>query len=215
MGIARVRLGTTPPRGHGPWTSRWLWPATIGSNDGRCVQMAGTQSVPADDRRLRGIPCSRQTVAIVYPQWDLKGLGRFPDHVWPGLDRSERVTRSPCHCDPRAAQNISEHHRPAVGSSMQLLETEPAPQRSDRRALGSPAETNAGHPVRRDRRPPFGPRKDCPTRCEPRAIGRQMSHSLSESTRQITPPIRSGHAPPSTGSRKSDQSVHPGCVLTW
>ena len=42
-----------------------------------------------------------------------------------------------------------------------------------------------------------------------------ISHSLSESTRQITPPIRSGHAPPSQESRKSCQSVHPGKVLTW
>lgn len=45
--------------------------------------------------------------------------------------------------------------------------------------------------------------------------GRQRSHSLSESTRQITPPITSGHAPPSKESRKSSQSVHPCNVLTW
>lgn len=33
-----------------------LYHYVIGSNDGRCVQMAGTQSVQADDLRLLGIP---------------------------------------------------------------------------------------------------------------------------------------------------------------
>ena len=38
---------------------------------------------------------------------------------------------------------------------------------------------------------------------------------VMDPTRQITPPIRSGHAPPSRGSRKNPQSVNPDCVLTW
>ena len=46
-------------------------------------------------------------------------------------------------------------------------------------------------------------------------IVRQRSRSLSESTRQITPPTRNGHAPPSDKSRKSSQSVNPCIVLTW
>ena len=49
--------------------SGWLYPAPIGSNDGRCVQMAGTQSVGADDPSLLGIPRSRRTVASIYPQY--------------------------------------------------------------------------------------------------------------------------------------------------
>lgn len=52
-----------------------------------------------------------------------------------------------------------------------------------------------------------------PYRCEPEPSQKQRSHSLSGSARQITPPISSGHAPPSTGSRKSSQSVHPCHVL--
>jgi hypothetical protein len=39
--------------------------------------MAGTQSVQADDLRLLGIPRSRQTVAIIYPQYST-GLEGFP-----------------------------------------------------------------------------------------------------------------------------------------
>ena len=47
-----------------------LYPSAIGSNDGRCVQMAGTQSEQADDLHLLGIPRSRQTVAITDPHHD-------------------------------------------------------------------------------------------------------------------------------------------------
>jgi len=47
------------------------------------------------------------------------------------------------------------------------------------------------------------------------AIEKERSRSLSESTRQITPRTRNGHAPPSKESRKSCQSVNHRCVLTW
>ncbi|KAI0520676.1 hypothetical protein F5B22DRAFT_597969 [Xylaria bambusicola] len=40
-----------------------------------------------------------------------------------------------------------------------------------------------------------------------------MSRSLSQLSRQITPPTKNGHAPPPTKSRKSSQSVNPHCVL--
>lgn len=75
---ALLRLLLPLKAGHRPSSARaagrlgasWrLYPAIIGSNDGRCVQMAGTQSVRADDPRLLGIPRSRQTVAIIYPQY--------------------------------------------------------------------------------------------------------------------------------------------------
>ena len=55
-------------RGGGTPTSTILYPCTIGSNDGRCVQMTGTQSVRADDSRILGIPRSWQTVADANPQ---------------------------------------------------------------------------------------------------------------------------------------------------
>ena len=43
-------------------------------------------------------------------------------------------------------------------------------------------------------------------------FSRLESCSLSELTRQITPPTKNGHAPPPTESRKSSQSVNPNGV---
>ena len=48
-----------------------------------------------------------------------------------------------------------------------------------------------------------------------RLVSRQESRSLSELTRQITPPTKNGHAPPPTESRKSYQSVNPSSVRAW
>jgi len=172
-----------------------------------------------------------------FPATSGQGLLRAPT----AADRREdaenrRRAPSPCQCSARAAQDIWEHHRPAVGSSMRLhLAAYTAPQRSDKGFLGAlggraaaphstaPTDPRRGggilHGARADPRAcrarpagTAGRRCGCgvrtavvrdPTRCEPEASGRKMSHSLSESTRQITPPIRSGHAPPSTESRKS------------
>ena len=118
-------------------------------------------------------------------------------------------TPSLSQCSARAAQDIWEHHRPAVGSSMRALgSVHSTSEKLNSRLSGIPQLNLQANPEAI----PMGPD---PTKCEPEAIGRQISHSLSESTRQITPPIRIGHAPPSTGSRKSSQSVHPSCVLTW
>ena len=188
--------------------------------------MAGTQSVWADDPGILGIPRSRQTVAIIYPQ-DVSGLQDFPSTSGQGSRRGELVaTPSPRQCSARAAQDIWEHHRPAVGSSMHALGGgHSTSEKLNWKALGSRPGTSPGRGRGEDAAeaapPPHRPLRPaaagglCPTGYELQAIGRQMSHSLSESTRQITPPIRSGHAPPSTGSRKSSQSVHPSCVLTW
>ena len=46
-------------------------------------------------------------------------------------------------------------------------------------------------------------------------FSRRRSRSLTESTRQITPPTKNGHAPPPIESRKSCQSVNPYYVRTW
>ncbi|KAF9508619.1 hypothetical protein BS47DRAFT_1373625 [Hydnum rufescens UP504] len=46
-------------------------------------------------------------------------------------------------------------------------------------------------------------------------FSRLRSRSLSELTRQITPPTKNGHAPPPIESRKSYQSVNPSYVWTW
>ena len=88
--------------------------------------MAGTQSVLADDQRILGIPRSRQTVAIIYPQYGSwvpggTGLQGFPATSGQGLGGCQTETHSLCQCSARAAQNIWEHHRPAVGSSMHAL----------------------------------------------------------------------------------------------
>ena len=45
-------------------------------------------------------------------------------------------------------------------------------------------------------------------------FSRPESRSLSELTRQIAPPTKNGHAPPSNESRKSYQSVNPTVVRT-
>ena len=55
--------------------SSGLYLSAIGSNDGRCVQMAGTQSAQADDLHLLGIPRSRRTVASTDPQSRPVSLG--------------------------------------------------------------------------------------------------------------------------------------------
>ena len=83
--------------------------------------MAGTESVWADDPGVLGIPRSRQTVASIYPQY-VPDSQDFPSALRTGLDRSVSVaTPSPGQCSARAAQDIWEHHRPAVGSSMRAL----------------------------------------------------------------------------------------------
>jgi hypothetical protein len=46
-------------------------------------------------------------------------------------------------------------------------------------------------------------------------FSRIRSRSLTELTRQITPPTKNGHAPPPIESRKSYQSVNPHYVWTW
>ena len=48
-----------------------------------------------------------------------------------------------------------------------------------------------------------------------RLVSRLRSRSLTESTRQITPPTKNGHAPPPIESRNSSRSVNPSHVLTW
>jgi hypothetical protein len=45
--------------------------------------------------------------------------------------------------------------------------------------------------------------------------GQLGSRPLTESTKQITPPTKSGHAPPFKGSRKNTQSVNPHPVRIW
>ena len=56
--------------------------------------------------------------------------------------------------------------------------------------------------------PPVPLRRQCDKRIT-LLFSRTESRSLSELTRQITPPTKNGHAPPPTESRESYQSVNP------
>jgi hypothetical protein len=145
------------------------------------------------------MPRSRQTVAIIYPKHG-SGLWDCPDSSTQGLT-GQAEADSLNQCSARAAQNIWEHHRPAVGSRMQHLEVGHSTSEKQPWLSGSPPgpaepgrtmDTGAG---------PDGPKPYMST--SQGRSGRQRSHSLSGSARQITPPIRSGHAPPSRQSRKS------------
>ena len=62
--------------------------------------------------------------------------------------------------------------------------------------------------------PPVPLRRQCDKRIT-LLFSRTESRSLSELTRQITPPTKNGHAPPPTESRKSYQSVNPSSVRAW
>ena len=53
-----VKHGSTFPPTPKSSKSVDLYPTGIGSNDGRCVQMAGTKSVQTDEVRILGIPRS-------------------------------------------------------------------------------------------------------------------------------------------------------------
>ena len=70
---------------------------SLGWNDGRCVQGAGTYSPRASDTRLLGIPCSRGWVSTLDPNY-----GRLS-----GLPSPFEVgTNCTCHCSSRVAREI-------------------------------------------------------------------------------------------------------------
>ena len=62
---------------------------------------------------------------------------------------------------------------------------------------------------------PQNQRKNLNTKYFSGLFSRIRSRSLSELTRQITPPTKNSHAPPFIESRKSSQSVNPYNVWTW
>ena len=70
---------------------------SLGWNDGRCVQGAGTYSPRADDTRLLGIPCSRGRVTALDPNYGR--LSRLPSLFKVG-------THCTCHCSSRVAREI-------------------------------------------------------------------------------------------------------------
>jgi hypothetical protein len=70
---------------------------SLGWNDGRCVQGAGTYSPHDSDMRLLGIPCSRGWVSTLDPNY-----GRFSRLPPP----FEVGTHCACHCSSRVAREI-------------------------------------------------------------------------------------------------------------
>ena len=161
----------------------------------------------ADDLHLQGIPCSRQKVSKnLSPA--RRRLQRLPtrfqggptlpgQHV--GVQHVLRV--SVVRVRPRTSGGITDL---LSTSGCVYLVAYTAPLRSNPRRSGAraaPTDRNGSHGLPVPRTPYLCSR--------PAAIGRQRSRSLSESTRQITPPTRSGHAPPFRESRKGSRSVNP------
>eukprot|EP00371_Babesia_bovis_P001917 XP_001610564.1 hypothetical protein [Babesia bovis T2Bo] len=62
---------------------------------------------------------------------------------------------------------------------------------------------------------PQSPSMKCARTETERLNSRLRSRSLTELTRQITPPTKNGHAPLPRESRKDNQPVNPYAVWTW
>ena len=123
--------------------------------------MAGTQSVLADDQRLLGIPRSRQTVAIIYPQYGtvLQGFPATfrpgPDRAGAGLPHRANVVR----VRPRTSGSITDlllalacvHFGSVHSTSEKRLNSGFSGDRGRQHRAGGAAATRA-HGPRRDRR---------------------------------------------------------------
>ena len=159
---------------------------SIGSSDGRCVQRAGTQSTQADDLRLLGIPGSRGIIASPDPYHEGGSAG------YPSL--SGRGRR---HAEPFSVARV----RPRTSKGITDL------------LLLSLVRLDAASPSKKKIFPAVRAGREA-DRCR-ELVSRTESRSLSQSSRQITPPTKNGHAPPPTESRKSSQSVNPSSVRAW
>jgi hypothetical protein len=149
-------------------------------------------------QRLRGIPRSRRIIAIIDPHhdWDC----RIPQSFRTRLSTKLCNTRYANHCSARAAEDIEGHHRPVIALSfLGLITHSPSKKRRDQREASHVCECIISLPTPSRNRVP----------AETRLFSRPRSRSLSELTRQVTPPTKNGHAPPSIESRKSYQSVNP------
>jgi hypothetical protein len=101
-------------------TSRCLYSQSITGNDGRCVQEPGTYSLRSDETRIQDIPRSWRIITIHQSPSRLR-LKRFPNPFGPGCHIKAAEARWLNQCSARAAQNIEEHHRPALGSCFNAL----------------------------------------------------------------------------------------------
>ena len=143
---------------------------------------------------------TRPIIAILGPNW-VDVIPVFPRPCGQAGPTKRRASCSHWHCSARVAQSIEEHHRPAVAQNFTKCKTwnpaEKEPTEESPRAKPEPA----------------------PERCLQMTIqtptGQLGSRPLTESTKQITPPTKSGHAPPLREARKNNQSVNPYPFRIW
>ena len=143
---------------------------------------------------------TRPIIAILGPNW-VDVIPVFPRPCGQAGPTKRRSSCSHWHCSARVAQSIEEHHRPAVA------------QNFTKRKTWNPAEKEPTEESPRAKPEP------APERCLQKTIqaptGQLGSRPLTESTKQITPPTKSGHAPPLRESRKNNQSVNPYPFRIW
>jgi len=141
----------------------------------------------ADDPRLLGIPRSRRTIAIVDPHHVVlsKDFPALPGKVEARLSRDAPHNKTPCtqQCSARAAPDIKGHHRPVIALNFHRI---------------APIVAVGGGRLR----PVRAPARSRLTTATHLSSTHSRSRSLTELTRQITPPTKNGHAPPPKESRK-------------
>ena len=143
---------------------------------------------------------------------------------YPFLSKQERpaVLGIVARVRPRASKGITDLLLLSVSDGFRAVD--PSKKSSVSGGLGVGRQESARHPAG-ENAPKYDPHPESdrpPLRVYPthrarssRLVSRGESRSLSELTRQITPPTKNGHAPPSTESRKSSQSVNHARVLAW
>ena len=141
----------------------------------------------ADDPRLLGIPRSRRTIAIVDPHHVVlsKDFPALPGKVAARTFRHAPHNKTPCtqQCSARAAPDIKGHHRPVIALNFHRIAPIVAVGGCHLLVL-----------------PPAATVRLAATQHNSSTHSR--SRSLTELTRQITPPTKNGHAPPPKESRK-------------
>ena len=149
--------------------------------------------------------CAYETFLVARPIIAILGPNRV--YVIPVVPRSFESSRTPCYgnlvltdivvrVSPRTLRSITDLLLPKIS---------PCAKQGILQRRNPPKVTPA------DRSPTKGLLSQAilvPT-------GQLGSRPLTESTKQITPPTKSGHAPPFRGSRKNTQSVNPHPVRIW
>jgi hypothetical protein len=149
----------------------------------------------ADDPRLLGIPRSERRLQALIPI--TLCFRSFPSpprqgRAAPLAGRDHRTNKTHCtqQCSARAAPDIEGHHRPVIALNFHRI----APIVAVGGCHGNSSKKNSYHTWACGQ-PPHG--NQPPTHI---TSTHSRSRSLTELTRQITPPTKNGHAPPSKKS---------------